>query len=70
MGNNDRSNTGNNMNQGSGQRQEGQGKDTGKTQQQGQGKQQDDRNMSGQDKSQDKSAGSSSPSRNDDQSNR
>ena len=60
---NDRGNT-----MGGGQRQEGQGRDTGSQKQQGQGKQQDDRNMSGhQDRNK---SGSSSPSRHDDQSNR
>ena len=60
---NDRCNT-----MGGGQRQEGQGRDAGTQKQQGQGRQQDDRNMSG---NQDKSkGGSSSPSRNDDHSNR
>ena len=59
---NDRGNT-----MGGGQRQEGQGRDTGSQKQQGQGKQQDDRKMSDQDRNK---SGSSSPSRNDDQSNR
>ena len=67
MGNNnqnDRGNMGNNMNQGSGQRQEGQAKDTGantKSEQPGQAKQDDH--------SQDKKPGASAPPR-DDNSNR
>ena len=61
MGNNqnERGNmgSGQNMNQGSGQRQEGQGKDTGKTPQQTQTKQDD--------RSQDKKPGTSAPPRDD-----